>query len=497
MPVTKILIANRGEIACRVIRTCREMGIPTVAVFSEVDRGALHVRMADEAYCIGPAPARESYLVLEKIIDVCRRSGADAVHPGYGFLSENAEAARAFAAAGITFIGPRPESIESMGSKTAARVVAIEAGCPVVPGIQETMADEALLEASLKIGFPVMLKAAMGGGGKGMRLVHTPEEFTSSLARARGEALSSFGDDSVYVEKAIVQPRHIEIQIFGDNHGNHVYLHERECSVQRRHQKVIEEAPSPHVTPEMRKAMGEAALKVAKAVNYVGAGTVEFLADIHRNFYFLELNTRLQVEHPVTEWITGLDLVKWQIQVARGEKLPMTQEEIPLNGWSIECRVYAEDPDKNFMPSPGKITFLRTPSGRNVRDDGGVYEGAEVPMFYDPMISKLSTWGPTRIEAIERMRAALGEYRIGGIRHNIAFHEALMEHGPFRDGALHTGMLDQPFWKKGGHGPDLKFAVAAAMLHELESEQRRAAQPAANGDGKPDVWKQWGRFNRL
>ena len=367
----------------------------------------------------------------------------------------------------------------------------------MVPGIQETMADEELLVASLKIGFPVMLKAAMGGGGKGMRLVHKPEEFTSSLARARGEALSSFGDDSVYVEKAIIQPRHIEIQIFGDTHGNHVYLHERECSVQRRHQKVIEEAPSPHVTPEMRKAMGEAALKVAKAVDYVGAGTVEFLADADRNFYFLELNTRLQVEHPVTEWITGLDLVKWQILVARGEKLPMTQEDIPLNGWAMECRVYAEDPDKNFMPSPGKITFLRTPSGRNVRDDSGVYEGADVPMFYDPMISKLSTWGPTRLEAIERMRAALGEYRIGGLRHNIAFHEALMEHGPFREGALHTGMLDKPFWKRKEQGPDLKFAVAAALLHELETEQRRATQPAASGDGKPDTWKHWGRFNRL
>ncbi|HJW08474.1 MAG TPA: acetyl-CoA carboxylase biotin carboxylase subunit [Holophagaceae bacterium] len=496
MPVTKVLIANRGEIACRVIRTCREMGIPTVAVYSEADRGALHVRMADEAYFIGPAAARESYLVVDKILEVCKRSGADAVHPGYGFLSENAEAAKRFKAEGITFIGPNPEAIVSMGSKTAAREVAIAAGCPVVPGIQKTMSDEDLLAESQKMGFPVMLKAAMGGGGKGMRLVTKPEDFTSSLARARGEALSSFGDDSVYVEKAIIQPRHIEIQIFSDHHGNHVYLWERECSVQRRHQKVIEEAPSPHVTPEMRKAMGEAALKVARAVNYVGAGTVEFLADADRNFYFLEMNTRLQVEHPVTEWITGLDLVKWQILVARGEKLPMTQEEIPLNGWAMECRIYAEDPDKNFMPSPGKITFLRTPSGRNVRDDSGVYEGAEVPMFYDPMISKLSTWGPTRLEAIDRMRAALGEYRIGGIRHNVAFHEVLMEHEPFRSGALHTSMLDKPFWKKKEQGPSLKFAVAAALLNELEAEERRAAQPVGS-DGKPDAWKHWGKFNRF
>jgi acetyl-CoA carboxylase biotin carboxylase subunit len=496
MPVTKVLIANRGEIACRVIRTCREMGIPTVAVYSEADRGALHVRMADEAYFIGPAAARESYLVVEKILDVAKRSGADAIHPGYGFLSENAEAARLFTEHGITFIGPKPESIVSMGSKTAAREVAIAAGCPVVPGIQKTMTDEELLVESQKMGFPVMLKAAMGGGGKGMRLVHKPEEFASSLARARGEALSSFGDDSVYVEKAIIQPRHIEIQVFGDTHGNYVYLWERECSVQRRHQKVIEEAPSPHVTPEMRKAMGEAALKVARAVNYVGAGTVEFLADADRNFYFLEMNTRLQVEHPVTEWITGLDLVKWQILVARGEKLPLAQDQIALNGWAMECRIYAEDPDKNFMPSPGKVTFLRTPAGPNVRDDSGVYEGSEVPMFYDPMISKLSTWAPTRLESIDKMKMALGEYRIGGIRHNVEFHKVLMDHEPFRSGALHTGMLDKPFWKKKELGPSLKFAVAAALMQELEGEERRAMQPGSEG-GTASAWKHFGKFNRL
>ncbi len=497
MPVTKVLIANRGEIACRVIRTCREMGLPTVAVYSDADRGALHVRMADEAYPIGPAPARESYLVVEKILEVARKSGADAIHPGYGFLSENAEAARLFTEHGITFIGPRPETIVSMGSKTAARRVAIAAGCPVVPGIQETMSDDELLVEAEKMGFPVMVKAAMGGGGKGMRLVKSAEEFKTGLPRARGEALSSFGDDSVYIEKAIIQPRHIEIQVFGDQHGNHVYLWERECSVQRRHQKVIEEAPSPHVTPDMRAAMGEAALKVARAVNYVGAGTVEFLADADRNFYFLEMNTRLQVEHCVTEWITGLDLVKWQILVARGEKLPLAQDQIKLNGWAVECRIYAEDPDKNFMPSPGRISFLRTPSGPNVRDDGGVYEGSEVPMFYDPMISKLSTWGPTRLEAIDRMRTALGEYRIGGIRHNVAFHEALMEHEPFRRGDLHTGMLDKPFWKKKEVGPNLKFAVAAALVAELDHEERRASQPPGSGEGKPDAWKHWGKFNRL
>ena len=497
MPVTKVLIANRGEIACRVIRTCREMGIPTVAVYSDADRGALHVRMASEAYCIGPAPARESYLLAEKILEVAQRSGADAIHPGYGFLSENAEAARLFQAHGITFIGPAPESIVRMGSKTEARIVAIKAGCPVVPGIQETMSDEDLLVEAEKIGFPVMVKAAMGGGGKGMRLVKNAEELKTGLPRARGEALSSFGDDSVYIEKAIQQPRHIEIQVFGDTHGNYVYLWERECSVQRRHQKVIEEAPSPHVTPEMRVAMGEAAIMVARAVNYVGAGTVEFLADSERNFYFLEMNTRLQVEHPVTEWITGLDLVKWQILVARGEKLPLTQSEIKLNGWAMECRIYAEDPDKNFMPSPGKITYLRTPAGPNMRDDSGVYEGADVPMFYDPMISKLSTWAPTRLEAIKKMRSALGEYLIGGIRHNIQFHKALMDHEPFLRGDLHTGILDKPFWKKQQAGPNLKFAVAAALVAELENEERRASQPAGSKDGNADAWQLWGKFNRI
>ncbi len=497
MPVTKVLIANRGEIACRVIRTCREMGIPTVAVYSDADRGALHVRMADEALCIGPAPARESYLVVEKILEAALQSGADAIHPGYGFLSENAEAARLFEENGITFIGPRPESIVRMGSKTEARIAAIKAGCPVVPGIQETMSDDDLLIEAEKMGFPVMVKAAMGGGGKGMRLVKNAEELKVGLPRARGEALSSFGDDSVYIEKAIHQPRHIEIQIFGDQHGNYVYLWERECSIQRRHQKVIEEAPSPHVTPEMRAAMGEAALKVARAVNYVGAGTVEFLADADRNFYFLEMNTRLQVEHCVTEWITGLDLVKWQILVARGEKLPLAQSEIRLNGWAVECRIYAEDPDKNFMPSPGRITFLRTPAGPNVRDDSGVFEGSEVSMFYDPMISKLSTWGPTRPEAIAKMRAALGEYRIGGIRHNVAFHEAIMQHEPFLSGALHTGLLDKPFWKRREAGPNLKFAVAAAMVAELDDEERRASRPMGSSDGKSDAWKHWGKFNRL
>ncbi len=496
MPVTKVLIANRGEIACRVIRTCREMGIPTVAVYSDADRGALHVRMADEACCIGPAPARESYLVVEKILDAAQQSGADAIHPGYGFLSENAEAARLFEENGITFIGPRPESIVRMGSKTEARIAAIKAGCPVVPGIQETMSDEDLLMEAEKMGFPVMVKAAMGGGGKGMRLVKNAEELKVGLPRARGEALSSFGDDSVYIEKAIHQPRHIEIQIFGDQHGNYVYLWERECSIQRRHQKVIEEAPSPHVTPEMRAAMGEAALKVARAVNYVGAGTVEFLADADRNFYFLEMNTRLQVEHCVTEWITGLDLVKWQILVARGGTLPLTQDQVKLNGWAVECRIYAEDPDKNFMPSPGRITFLRTPAGPNVRDDSGVFESSEVSMFYDPMISKLSTWGPTRPEAIAKMRTALGEYRIGGIRHNVAFHEAIMQHEPFLSGALHTGLLDKPFWKRKEAGPNLKFAVAAAMVAELDDEERRASQPLGTGEGKSDAWKHWGKFNR-
>ena len=380
----RILIANRGEIAVRIIRACREMGIESVAVFSDVDRKALHVRKADHAYHIGPATASESYLNFDKILDVARRSGAEAIHPGYGFLSENARFARACRDAGIKFIGPTPESMEMMGSKTSARQHMKKAGVPFVPGSEKGMEYEATERMAEQVGYPIMLKAAAGGGGKGMRLVHKPEDLRSAFENARSEAQRSFGDNEVYIEKAIINPRHVEMQIFGDEHGNVVYLGERECSVQRRHQKVLEESPSPIVDEDMRRRMGEIAVRVAKAANYQNAGTVEFLVDQDRNFYFLEMNTRLQVEHPVTEFVTGLDLVHLQFRVAAGEKLPFRQEDIKLRGHAIECRIYAEDPDNNFFPSPGQITRLISPSGPGIRRDSGMYEGWTVPIEYDP-----------------------------------------------------------------------------------------------------------------
>lgn len=441
----KILIANRGEIACRVIRACREMGIATVAVYSDVDVDALHVRMADEAYNIGPAPSNESYLRRDKIIEVAKQSGAGAIHPGYGFLSENAEFVREVTNAGITFIGPPPEAMEGLGGKMSARKIAIAAGVPVVPGTTEPLTSfEEAKEIASSFGYPVMLKASAGGGGKGMRLVMDESELKSALENSQSEALASFGDDAVYVEKAIVRPRHIEIQVFSDAHGNHVHLGERECSIQRRHQKVIEEAPSPINDANLRAEMGAAAVKVAAAVNYVGAGTVEFLvSDLDRSFYFLEMNTRLQVEHPVTELVTGIDLVREQINVAWGEKLSFTQDDIVLNGHAIECRVYAEDPDNNFLPSPGKITRLRLPQGPGVRDDGGIYEGAEVSIFYDPMISKFAVYGRDRNEAIERMRRALLEYEVGGIKTTLPFFREVMNDPEFISGELDTGFISR------------------------------------------------------
>ena len=439
----KILIANRGEIACRVIRACREMRIATVAVYSEADKDALHVRMADEAYHIGPAPSSESYLRWEKIIEVAKQSGAEAIHPGYGFLSENAEFVRQVTAEGITFIGPPPEAMEGMGGKMSARKIAIEAGVPVVPGTTEALTsfDEAK-EVAASFGYPIMLKASAGGGGKGMRLVMDEGDLQNALDAAQSEARASFGDDAVYIEKAVVRPRHIEIQVFSDKHGNHVHLGERECSIQRRHQKVIEECPSPINSAELRQQMGECAVMVAKAVNYVGAGTVEFLvSDLDKSFYFLEMNTRLQVEHPVTELVTGIDLVREQIRVAWGETLSFTQEDISWEGHSIECRVYAEDPENNFLPSPGRITRLRIPQGPGIRDDGGVYEGAEVSIYYDPMISKFAVYGRNRVEAIDRMRRALQEYQIGGIKTTLAFFREIMEDEEFIAGKLDTGFI--------------------------------------------------------
>ena len=439
----KILIANRGEIACRVIRACREMNIKTVAVYSDADRDALHVRMADEAYHVGPAPSSESYLVGEKIIDAAKRSASEAIHPGYGFLSENAGFVRAVTSAGFTFIGPPPEAMEAMGGKISARKIAIEAGVPVVPGTTEPLASyENAERTAAEVGYPIMLKASAGGGGKGMRLVDSAAELKSAYENARSESLASFGDDAVYIEKAVVRPRHIEIQIFSDTHGNHVHLGERECSIQRRHQKVIEEAPSPINSADLRNAMGESAVKVAAAVNYVGAGTVEFLvSDVDRSFYFLEMNTRLQVEHPVTELVTGIDLVREQINVAAGKPLSFSQDQLRLNGHAIECRIYAEDPDNNFLPSPGKILRLRVPQGPGVRDDGGIYEGAEVSIFYDPMIAKFAVWGRDRADAIGRMRRALDEYEIAGIKTTLPFFRNVIRDEVFVSGNLDTGFI--------------------------------------------------------
>jgi acetyl-CoA carboxylase biotin carboxylase subunit len=445
--LSKILVANRGEIACRVMRGCREMNIATVAVFSEADRDALHVRMADEAFLIGRSPSSESYLRGDRIIDVALKSGADAIHPGYGFLSENAQFVRDVTAARIVFIGPPPEAMEAMGGKISARKIAIDTGVPVVPGTNAPLAslDDALITAA-DVGYPVMLKASAGGGGKGMRLVNDERELRSAFETARSEAKASFGDDAVYIEKAIVKPRHIEIQVFSDTHGNHVHLGERECSIQRRHQKVIEEAPSPINSAELRDEMGRCAVRIAAAVNYVGAGTVEFLvSDVDRSFYFLEMNTRLQVEHPVTELVTDIDLVKEQIRVAQGQPLSFAQSDIRINGHAIECRIYAEDPAKDFMPSPGRIERLRIPHGSGVRDDGGVYEGSEVSIYYDPMISKFAVHGRNRLEAIERMRRALREYEVAGVSTTIPFFRRVMNDSEFVEGKLDTGFIDRFF----------------------------------------------------
>jgi acetyl-CoA carboxylase biotin carboxylase subunit len=487
----KILIANRGEIAVRVIRACHEMGIAAVVVYSNVDRASLHVRKADEAYPIGGAAASESYLSISKILDVARRSGADAIHPGYGFLSENAKFAQACADAGIKFIGPTPAAMEAMGSKTRARQAMEKAGIPVVPGTPRGVESfQEAEQAAARIGYPVMLKAAAGGGGKGMRLVHAPDQLKSSLEAARSEAERSFGDNEVYIEKAIVNPRHIEMQVLADEHGNTVYLGERECSLQRRHQKVLEEAPSPVVDPEMRRRMGEAAVRVAKAAAYTNAGTVEFLVDQpdngqNKNFYFLEMNTRLQVEHPVTELITGLDLVHLQIRIAAGEKLPFTQEEVRLRGHAIECRIYAEDPDNNFFPSPGKITLLLSPSGPGIRRDSGMYEGWTVPIDYDPLLAKLIGYGSDRDQAIARLTRALGEYFVGGIKTNISLFRRILCDADFRVANLDTGFLDRMLKRPQNSQFDSTSAevaaIAAAMFAALSSTTTFEGNSQADG----------------
>ena len=470
----KILIANRGEIAVRVIRACREMGIASVAVFSEVDRASLHVRKADEAYPIGPAAAADSYLNIDKIIGVAKASGADAIHPGYGFLSENARFAQACADAGIKFIGPSAASMEMMGSKTRARQHMEIAGVPFVPGTSRGVQSvEEAQQVAQKIGFPVMLKAAAGGGGKGMRLVQSAQELKSSLESAQSEAQRAFGDNEVYIEKAILNPRHIEMQVLADEHGNTVYLGERECSLQRRHQKVLEEAPSPVVDAEMRQRMGDVAVRVAQAAGYSNAGTVEFLVDQHKNFYFLEMNTRLQVEHPVTELVTGLDLVHLQIRIAAGEMLPFAQQDIRIRGHAIECRIYAEDPDNNYFPSPGKITLLLAPSGPGIRRDSGMYEGWTVPIDYDPLLAKLIGYGTNREQAMARLVRALNEYFVGGIKTNISLFRRILNDKDFHAAKFDTGYLDRllkaPAPEVRREDPQVA-AIAAGIFTILDAE---------------------------
>jgi acetyl-CoA carboxylase biotin carboxylase subunit len=499
MMIKKVLIANRGEIAVRVIRSCKELGIKTVAVYSEADRKSLHVRYADEAYFIGPAPSTESYLSVKKIIDVAKKSGADAIHPGYGFLSENAEFAKKCRKENIIFIGPSSQAISTMGDKITARQTMINAGVPVVPGTKSKIRNvEDVKKITGDIGLPVMIKASSGGGGKGMRLVKEEAQLLDAVKSAQSEALSSFGDDSVYVEKYIESPHHIEFQILADKYGNTIHLCERECSVQRRHQKVIEETPSPLMTPELREKMGIDAINAAKAVSYEGAGTIEFLVDDNHNYYFLEMNTRLQVEHPITERVIGIDLVKEQIKIAEGQELSHKQEEIVQFGHAIESRIYAEDPANNFMPSPGLIRHISEPNGLGVRTDGYVYEGYEIPIFYDPMITKLIVWAPTRKEAIARMRRALFEYKITGVKTSISFLEKVMSTDAFVDGNYNTHFIDNNLDKllESNHLCDVEcqdIAAIAAYFDYKRNLERQSSLNGKNGQSAKDNWKSVGR----
>jgi acetyl-CoA carboxylase biotin carboxylase subunit len=442
----KILVANRGEIALRIMRTARRMGIKTVAVFSEADRNAPHVLFADESFCIGPAPSSQSYLRSDKILEIALQTGTEGIHPGYGFLSENARFAQAVTDAGITFIGPKPHSIEIMGSKLSAKEAAKKFNVPMVPGIEESITDVEMAKViGNRVGYPILIKASAGGGGKGMRIVEHEAELKEQMERAISEAVSAFGDGAVFIEKYVSSPRHIEVQVMGDTHGNIVYLFERECSIQRRHQKVVEEAPSAILTPELRKAMGEAAVRVAKSCDYVGAGTVEFLVDDQRNFYFLEMNTRLQVEHPVTEMITGLDLVELQIKVARGEALPFQQEDLHIQGHALELRVYAEDPMNQFLPSVGTLRKYKIPEGPGIRVDGGYVEGMEVPIYYDPMLAKLVVHAPTREEAIQKMKEAIAQYEVEGIATTLEFGRFVLDHPAFISADFDTHFVQHYF----------------------------------------------------
>ena len=498
----KILIANRGEIAVRILRGCRELGIQTVGVYSEVDRTALHVRLADEAYPIGPAASRESYLRIDKLMDVARKSGCDALHPGYGFLAENPALPRACADAGITFIGPPAEAMESMGSKTAGKQLARRSDVPTVPGTDDPIENpEEAQSLARSMGYPVLLKAVAGGGGKGMRIVPNDAAFAGAWRDAASEALNAFGDPRVFLEKYLIAPRHIEIQVFADAHGRVVSLGERECSVQRRHQKVIEEAPSPVVTPELRRKMGEAAVRLARAGGYINAGTVEFLVDANLNFYFLEVNTRLQVEHPVTEQVTGLDLVKLQIAIAAGHRLPFAWESITPRGHAMEVRLYAEDPDNNFFPSPGKILARHAPTGPGIRLDEGVYEGYTVPMEYDPLLSKLIAWGNSREETISRLRRALDEYTITGIRTNVGLFRRILAEPDFLRGEIHTKWLDELLLRPRPPaipprpGIEQAAVIAAALWYNEQangSSNNKSETPAT-----PSRWKLQGRREQV
>jgi len=501
----RVLVANRGEIAVRILRACEERGLETVAIYSDADRAAFHVRYADQAYRIGPPPPRESYLNIPAIIAVAKQSSAEAVHPGYGFLSENPEFAKAVLDAGLAWVGPPPDAIRAMGDKIAARRTMISAGVPVVPGSDTgsfrkvaILSDSELLAAGEEIGYPVLVKAAAGGGGKGMRLVEEPAQLPRALSAARREALSAFGNDAVYLEKAISRARHVEIQVLADQFGNTIYLGERECSIQRRHQKLIEEAPSVAVTPELRAEMGAAAVQAARAVDYCNAGTVEFLLDRSGGFYFLEMNTRLQVEHPITEMVTGIDIVKEQFSIASGRKLRMKQKDVQIKGHAIECRINAENPYNNFLPEAGRVTYLTEPTGPGVRLESGIYAGFVVSLYYDPLLAKLIVWGETRAEAILRMRRALEEYRIGGIHTTIPFHQQVMDLPRFQGGQFDTSFVDGPDGFRLSDSPRRDLvkvaAIAAALLEHEKGQQAVILGSGAESRGKMvSPWKQAGR----
>ncbi|WP_159472646.1 acetyl-CoA carboxylase biotin carboxylase subunit [Dyadobacter sp. 3J3] len=490
--IKKILVANRGEIALRILRTAREMNIETVAVFSEADRKAPHVRYADEAICIGPAPSSESYLNVDKILEVCHQLNVDAIHPGYGFLSENAVFAKKVREAGLIFIGPSPESIEVMGSKLAAKQAAGNYNIPMVPGTASAIEDrEEAKRISAEIGYPVLIKASAGGGGKGMRVVENEAEFDEQMDRAVSEAISSFGDGAVFIEKYITSPKHIEIQVLGDQHGNIIHLFERECSIQRRHQKVIEEAPSISITPSIREEMGRCAVDAARSCGYYGAGTVEFIMDENKNFYFLEMNTRLQVEHPVTELITGIDLVKQMIYIAEGKALKINQEDLHIKGHSIEVRVYAEDPANNFLPDVGTLTTYVRPQGNGVRVDDGFEQGMEIPIYYDPMLSKLITYGQNREEAIEKMIRAIDEYHISGVQTTLSFCRFVMNHDVFRSGSFDTNFVNLHFSPEMLQAPQNQDLKQLAALLSAYLTQNEKPKESIQDNSKPNIKSRW------